>query len=101
MAENNQIFVKIYGQNEYLRLLNALKTKQFHWKSGQPAMEPPVFLREMTDAEGNDVVGIRGLLLNKKTIGYFPIEVFDNQEKSHLLNACVNVDDAIKMITEN
>ena len=99
MAKDNKIYVKIYGQNEYRRLLNVLEDKQYHWQSGQRAIEPPLYVRKMTDKEGNDVVGIRILSLNKKTIGFYPIEILNRQTRLYILKRrCVSVDDAIKVV---
>lgn len=91
--------VKIYGNNEYMRLLYALNKKDYHWQSGQYAANPPFFFRKMTDSEGNDVIGIRGISIENKTIGYYPIEVLTNHEKQQILKTCLSVDDVISIIS--
>ena len=37
--------------------------------------------RKMTDFEGNDVIGIRGISIENKTIEYYPIGVLADHEK--------------------
>lgn len=91
--------VKIYGNNEYVRLLYALDKKDYRWQSGQRAGNPPFFFRKMTDSEGNDVIGIRGISIENKTIGYYPIEVLTNNEKQQILKTCLSVDDIISIIS--
>lgn len=91
--------VKIYGNNEYMRLLYALDKKDYRWQSGQRATNPPFFFRKMTDSEGNDVIGIRGISIENKTIGYYPIEVLTNHEKQQILKTCLSVDDIISIIS--
>ena len=91
--------VKIYGNNEYIRLLYALDKKDYRWQSGQRAANPPFFFRKMTDSDGNDVVGIREVSIENKTIGYYPIEVLTNNEKQQILKTCLSVDDVISIIS--
>ena len=91
--------VKIYGNNEYIRLLYALDKKDYRWQSGQRAANPPFFFRKMTDSDGNDVVGIREVSIENKTIGYYPIEVLTNNEKQQILKTCLSVDDVIGIIS--
>lgn len=91
--------VKIYGNNEYIRLLYALDKKDYQWQSGQRAANPPFFFRKMTDSDGNDVVGIREVSIENKTIGYYPIEVLTNNEKQQILKTCLSVDDVIGIIS--
>ena len=54
--------------------------------------------RKMTDSEGNDVIGIRGISIENKTIGYYPIEVLTDREKQQILETCLSVDDVISII---
>lgn len=91
--------VKIYGNNEYICLLYALDKKDYRWQSGQRAANPPFFFRKMTDSEGNDVIGIRGISIENKTIGYYPIEVLTDYEKQQILKTCLSVDDIISIIS--
>lgn len=91
--------VKIYGNNEYMRLLYALDKKDYYWQSGQRAANPPFFFRKMTDSEGNDVIGIRGISIENKKIGYYPIEVLTSHEKQQILKTCLSVDDVISIIS--
>lgn len=91
--------VKIYGNNEYIRLLYALDKKDYRWQSGQRAVNPPFFFRKMTDSEGNDVIGIRGISVENKTIGYYPIEVLTDYEKQQILKTCLSVNDVISIIS--
>lgn len=91
--------VKIYGNNEYIRLLYALDKKDYRWQSGQRAANPPFFFRKMADLEGNDVIGIRGISVENKTIGYYPIEVLTDYEKQQILKTCISVDDMISIIS--
>ena len=91
--------VKIYGNNEYIRLLYALDKKDYRWQSGQRAANPPFFFRKMTDSEGNDVSGIRRISVENKTIGYYPIEVLTDYEKQQILKTCLSVDDMISIIS--
>ena len=91
--------VTIYGNNEYIRLLYALDKKDYRWQSGQRAANPPFFFRKMTDSEGNDVIGIRGISVENKTIGYCPIEVLTDYEKQQILKTCLSVDDMISIIS--
>lgn len=91
--------VKIYGNNEYIRLLYTLDKKDYRWQSEQRAANPPFFFRKMTDSEGNDVIGIRGISVENKTIGYYPIEVLTDHEKQQILKTCLSVDDMISIIS--
>ena len=89
-----------YGNNEYIRLLYALDKKDYRWQSGQRAANPPFFFRKMTDSEGNDVIGIRGISVENKTIGYYPIEVLTDYEKQQMENIKHHVE-VIKEIKTN
>ena len=95
----NVKLMKIYGNNEYIRLLYALDKKDYRWQSGHRAANPPFFFRKMTDSEGNDVIGIRGISVENKTIGYYPIEVLTDYKKQQILKTCLSVDDMISIIS--
>lgn len=87
------IKVKVTGQ-EYARFLNILEALDYHWLSGQRAADPPRFLGHLD----NNVVGVRILNPDTKCIGFYPIEILSDNERSVTLLKCMSVDSMIKKL---
>lgn len=95
------LYVKVVGDKEYQRLLKVLQQKKFHWASGQEVDKPITFSRAMVDRNGRDVVGVRSLYFGEKLIGFYPIEVFSDAERAAILDDCLSVDEAVKLLEKD
>lgn len=105
----------IYVTNtDYVCCLDFLANRGYHWLSGQPANEPPTFLRlrcplnseclkyqvpqeKMEFEKEPEIWGIRVIDTDARTISAIPVEVYTEKERQAMVENTIDVKDMIDL----
>ena len=87
-------FTTLEEQNKFY---DFLVEHGFHWISGQPVNEPPVFLKNPF-SKGLPLTCVRVIDTEQKTIGISPMEILTEAERKEYIKNTVSVEKCMDLL---
>lgn len=84
MNTTEKVFVYFTNLDQQTVFYNELVERGYRWMSGQIADDPPVFLR-YPFADAKELICVRTIDVDRKEIGYTPMEVFSEKERESIM----------------